>query len=205
MHMEIRGQAQVLACISHFLWDRSLVEAGFQFSDFLGCTCLCLLPVCSFGVIQVHMSGFMWFLGIPTQGLTPRRQALCRLSHCSVLWVVLSAYRLVPALVCWDFKLGIVTAHLSCDFLDLCPWHISLHWFCKLLFTNIYHTEGKVGISWDLFKVTDQETDVFIRLLMHKTMFLLVFVLFWSAVSYLLIVYLVFIFTDIWLTNFHCV
>lgn len=120
---------------------------------------------------------------------------------CSVLWVVLSAYGLVPVLGCLDFKLGIVTPHFSCDFLDLCPWHIPWHWFCKPLFTNIYHTEGKVGFSWDLSKVTDQETDVFTRLLMHKIMFLPVFVLFWSAVSCLLIVYLVLVFTDIWLTN----
>lgn len=58
-------------------FERSLVETGFQLSDFLECTCLSLPSVCSFGVIDVHMSGFMWFLGIPTQALTPGRQTLC--------------------------------------------------------------------------------------------------------------------------------
>lgn len=51
------------------------------------------------------------------------------------------------------------------------------------------HTEGKVGFSWDLSKVTDQETDVFIRLLMGKHMFLPFFILFWSAENYVLMVY----------------
>lgn len=104
---------------------------------------LSLPPIClQLWVIDALTSGFMWLLGIPTQALTPGR------AICSVRWAVLSAYRLVSALVRWDFKLGIVSAHFSCDFLGLCPWDIPWRWFCKLL--SIYATQrerwGSLGI-----------------------------------------------------------
>lgn len=65
MRMEREGKFRCWPTSPNSFETGSLVKAGFHPSDFLGCSCLCFPSVCSFGVIDAAMSGFLWVLGVP--------------------------------------------------------------------------------------------------------------------------------------------